>query len=544
MIKLFCFFFFLTSLAYSQEAMMIQALDIIKNTFQVGYAPADWKKERNGWNVDYEIDQAKEKVRGKNLSLKEFHQVLKEFFNTTHDYHSGITFFSTEQAYLPFSVKGVQGRYFISSIDSQDDHFPFNMGDELISFDGMPTHEKILEICYREYGLGNNEKTDLSLSEQFLTSRYGAFGHVVPKGDIDLHVRSKLTAELTHHTLSWIYFPEKIIPKKLSSKPKRIQGPLLLYPRYKTIRAKLSEDDDDRINEKEKMGFLPLLGKELWSEKFKFFHAYIFESPSKKAIGYIRIPTFLGSDEEAEEFGEIINIFEDNTDALVIDQLDNPGGYLFYLYAIVSMLTDKPIQTLKEKIVITQKEVMEAIDFLVLFDEIKTDSDAKIAYGNSLDGMDVNKALLDSFRSYFAYVVSQWESGNTGMLPCYFFGIDQILPSERYRYTKPILILTNELDFSCADLFPALMQDNMRATILGSQTAGAGGTRMATRFPNLLGIESYYYSGSIAERKDLTPLENLGVTPDILLNVTENDLQNNYPDYVRKILETVEMIVK
>ncbi len=33
------------------------------------------------------------------------------------DYHVDVTFFSTEQASLPFSVRGVEGRYFIDWLD-------------------------------------------------------------------------------------------------------------------------------------------------------------------------------------------------------------------------------------------------------------------------------------------------------------------------------------------------------------------------------------------------------------------------------------------
>src|SRR5690606_18873159 len=119
--------------------------------------------------------------------------------------------------------------------------------------------------------------------------------------------------------------------------------------------------------------------------------------------------------------------------------------------------------------------------------------------------------------------------------PYPLYGIDVIEPHAMVRYTKPVLILTNSMDFSGGDFFPAMMQDNKRAIIFGEKTAGAGGFVVTDIFPNFLGIQDFSYTASLAERKDHRPIENLGVQPDVPYKISVNDLTRNYVEYVQAI---------
>ena len=89
--------------------------------------------------------------------------------------------------------------------------------------------------------------------------------------------------------------------------------------------------------------------------------AYIYRSESGKEIGYIRIPHFMGDRIDGVIFGKIVTYMNNRTDALVIDQLHNFGGYVDFQYRVCSILVnDAPFTTPYHRMKITQKEVVDA----------------------------------------------------------------------------------------------------------------------------------------------------------------------------------------
>lgn len=290
--------------------------------------------------------------------------------------------------------------------------------------------------------------------------------------------------------------------------------------------------------------FVPPLGRIVWrSDPTSPFFAYIFMTNEDKIVGYVRIATYKAGVDESQEFNDLMELMQNETDALVIDQINNPGGSLFFLYSLLSYLTDKPLYTPKHRISLNQKDISFVLKYIPLFELIENDDDAKAVIGQSFDGMPVTYQLAQFMLNYFRFIIEQWEIGNTLTEPSYVYGVDFINPSPYVNFTKPILLLVNELDFSGGDFFPAILQDNQRAVLLGTKTAGAGGMVDKVNYINLLGIEQISLTASIAARVDQNPIENLGVTPDIKYELTADDLQNGYQGYVEAINNALDALM-
>lgn len=544
---------------------VLSDLETIRHIFEVKYAPLQWKGEYAKWTLDAAIEEAKNKISSlPNPTLKECQIIIRDFFNSTRDYHVGVRFFSTECASLPFMIKGAQKRYFICDLYKDDlpMHFPFSVGDEILTFDGRPIHDVVNELRGAEFG-SNSPATDLSLAEMNLTYRHGSHGNRVPKGSVVITGRKKGEERVISTKLDWDYFPEKISDfskmgtKSLSCaiterdedfqnllKESSFFKKLMIFHQWDRPKGR-AELEMSRHTLGSRSSYLPRLGKEIWKTSSTWnFDAYIFQTKSGDRIGYIRIPHYEADAEEFFEFGEIMNIFERKTDALVIDQLNNPGGSLFYLYALASTLANKPYFAPKHHLSLTQEEVQMAVTILSYLDQVDDEWTARSVLGDEVGGYPVNYEFAELLRQFCTFLINQWNTGKIFTDQIHLFGVDQIKPHPVYRYTKPILVLVNSLDFSCGDFFPAILQDNKRAVLMGTTTAGAGGYVFQTNFPNHSGIKGFRMTGSICRRIDQQPIENLGVKPDITYELTPEDLQTNYQPFAREIVKTVESLIE
>lgn len=571
-----------SSFEEKKKAKMIQDLEIIKHHFEIGYAPAEWKKEFAGWDINEAFENSKNQILlTPKINTKQFHQVIKGFLKTMKDYHVRASFYSTESAALPFSIRGIDGRYFIDWIDPirlPFDYFGIRKGDELIHFNGQPIAE-VVDDLLNEISASSNEKTDQRLAELKLTLRTGETGDIVPQGPILITTYSSKKKKKLTQQLHWAYTPEHIInPLDFIPSLESVFGfsgkPKIEEPEFKLPKILMSNPLHQVYGEKykhrdgglgAKNSFLPALGKIIWSIEnmsdgnFQkpFWQAYIYQHPQGYNIGFIRIPHYHLPFDSIEDLGKILQMMDGQTDALVIDQLHNSGGFVDIQYSIASILAIQPLQTPLHRIKITQKEVLEA--YLMLENirtieqmlenksneeepEVSPAHEENQQENNQRSGFNPQEILF--LKTYFELVIDEWSKGHHLTRPTPILGVDKINPHQRYHYQKPILMLIDEMDFSAGDFFPAILQDNKRALLFGSRTAGAGGYVFSFQFPNNHGIASCHYTASIAERTDLKKIENLGVTPDIPYQLTIKDLTGEYRGYINAVNKALESLLE
>jgi hypothetical protein len=540
-------------------------LENIRQSFDIKYAPADWKKQLFGWQLDDQIDQiAAELSKDRPLDVKGFQLLLHKFFCSTCDYHVQDHYHAREAGLLPFDVEGCEGRFFVTYADPYEEVFlhstvdgafagTLQRGDELLEINGH-TPGAAVEAILREIVGNVDSRASQRMAELLLTTRIAAFGHEVMQGKVVLKVR-RSDGTLAAGRTEWRYLPELIRNKAVlsSKKPKMMAAPLAhaLQQRRKDKLANLRHEhsemamgDIDEPLHREQI----LFGRFLWVEPVDSpFRGYIYQSPYSQArIGYIRIDSYVPgiSLEEvnaaATQLGDLLTFYGKQTDALLIDQVDNSGGYALYLYGILSMLSDRPLQVPFHRRMITQEDVANAynaLDLMALGWNSPVDEESYLyGYPNDLD-FDIAQINEHSF------IISQWEEGKSYTDPFPLYGLETIKPHSSVCYRKPIVVLANHQDFSAADFLPAILQDNGRATIFGEQTAGAGGVVDTHHFPNLSGLAYYSYTSTFAERPTGLPIENLGVTPDVPYKLTVNDLLGGYRGYIAAVNRTLEMAI-
>lgn len=519
------------------KRLMLADLDTLRGVFYARYAPGGWKQEQYGWDLDAEIQRAKDRVAAADaITVKEYQQLVKTVLNSAKDYHLEAFFASNEEDFLPFGLTEAEGRYFITWIDRnfyKEGELPFREGDELVGFNGKTMEQAIAELA-ASLGMDNVPHSDRALLAETFFSRKANNGFSAPGGPAALKVR-RADGSVVEAPLQWLHFKDLVSQQPFA---KRAEGGLPLEWTQLMLAGSASSAGPYG-NMASRDGFLPPLGEMLWqAPEGSAFRAYIYRNPADgRRVGFVRIPTFHVEDGEknAAEFAALVERFGAETDALVIDETNNPGGYVLYMYALASMLTDKPLSLPLYRMTMTQQDAFDAAVQLRRQGKAKVqgDADAQKFFGKqTFFGFPADLNFFNWQLQFHKDFTAAWEAGETLSRPLPLMGVREVLPHKTARYTKPLVVLTNEMDMSCGDFFPAMLQDNGRALIFGERTAGAGGSVSMVGYPpNLLGLTQLRMTGTIAVRPNGQPLENLGVTPDLRYAVTAADVQGGYRGY-------------
>ena len=531
----------------------------MKTIYGAEYAPAQWKKQYAAYDLNDQFKQSLSIVQSApQFTYADSRELFKNFIYAMKDYHTSISFTATESAGLPIKVRGAGNQEFIVEVDRTKlsaSAFPFDAGDELVTIDGVSAADAVTAL--QNQIPANVPETDRAIAEMRLFSRSAARGIAVPKGPVTLGLRHKGETAVKEIQLIWNYTSEKIaargdflsLPTDLHAIQMALSGSVLgshLNPQMSVkIFDKNSLQAESPFDLGARQSFIPALGQKLWeSAPDSAFYAYLYINADRKLIGYVRIPSYEPDNAMAavQEFTSLVERFQSSADALVIDQVNNPGGSVFYLYALASTLSDQPLKTPRHRMAINQADVADAIKTIDQLKDVKTDADAVKAFGaDGLGGYPVSYEAARFLQANAQFMVDEWTAGRKLTTPFWIAGVDHINPASSH-FTKPILLLVNHLDFSGGDFFPTIMQDNKRVTVFGSRTAGAGGYVKDVSIPNNLGIESFRVTESIAERLSGHPIENLGVTPDVAYEITADDIQNGYQGYVKAVQAALKAI--
>ncbi len=536
----------------------------LAGVFAKRYAPANWKIQALNVNL-FEISPWLERVRAAKSDL-EFMEICSQYVASLKDGHTQYVGPGNFIADLGFYTDIYDGKLLIDFIDRTllpAGEYPFQIGDELVSIDGRPALDAVADLAkLHDFA---NPKLSRRIAADRLTYRLQSSVPTAALLGNTATVRiQRQSGQSEDYTIEWFKTGTPIknfgaLPGFFSRKSDTARNISTLQSLDNASETPLWEQLHDRLkkwklagaadpfNRGEKIdpatgevvqrrfilgsgalrpvwalpaGFVIRQGR--FNSDYFFTGTYMSEG---KRIGYLRIGAFDSlTASQTQVLDTEINYFNANTDGLVVDVMRNPGGGCS-LATIAQRLMRTPTFTHFSEQYRPNRDLIEFYDEVI----------------SLLETLGAPEYLLENYRFERGMLIGAYENGRglTGPIPSCAFDLN--LNSTPNAYTKPMIVLVDELSTSAADIFPAIFQDNGRAKIVGTRTGGLGGA-VEGDLQSAGAFSEAFTSNTVSivlRAKDYeTPglpkspyLENAGVTPDIELDYMTKDnlLQRGAP---------------
>ncbi len=493
------------------------------------YGPLEYKKDVLKIDIDQLQTVYLQRIQ-QSKTNEEFYYLITQFVAEFKDSHFAASNSSNRRSALPFSVDLVQGKVLV---DEKNNSVPFTevltvqKGDEITHINAVPVMDIMQSLL--PYGGEGFEQTHQRISAWRLTSRRAASLPLM-SGPVELTIKSVGKADVRSEKFNWIQIGDDL-PENFETLRTRINPPS--YLKKLSVESKFANEFGD--GKKIERNFFCSGGTriEIPTNAVKIseapFTSYYWPT-AKGNLGYIRIGHYSpdGADTDkaialnVSQYQKVISIMEKNTVGLIIDQDHNCGGYVDLVNKIIGLFMDKPYRPMSFKLVANKENVLEYKKYVEEIDELSS--------------------IHDMALSVFELLKAAWQQGlrMTGFTS--LDGDEWIAPN-LVHYTKPVIILIDEMSASGGDAFPALMQGYGRAKLLGTRTMGAGGHVGENTPLNYSQIE-VSMTRSMFFRPDGVPVENNGAVPDYKYEITVDDFINGYKGYQKFYTEKLLDLVK
>jgi hypothetical protein len=511
------------------EAERLSDLDQLVSTIQSGYGPLEFKEQLLGIRPDTLRARYAQETRAARND-REFYYSMVRFVSEFKDSHFGALLNSPRIASLPISTEGVGDKVYIENVDRAIlplTSFPFIKGDEIVAIDGRPTGEVVQELM-KNIPAGY-VRTAWRLAAMGISYRAEA-RFPLPTGMTQLTIRSGQSSTLQTASLAWTVRGTAPIdgPNILSAR-----SSLDRLPAYQMLSIEDTFADFDNPTAErvfrcsgDTRTRIPANATILMRSPFVAYY----HPTARGNIGYLRIPHYspvneiTGAAEFDLRFAQYewaVQQLEQNTVGLIIDQDHNCGGSVSYLHRIVSLFIDSPVHTMRFRLLANRGEFF--------------------TFQSWLNGLNPTTVAYAEFSRVLEMIRTSWNAGQF-MTPVTSIDGDDIISPNPIHYTKPIVMLIDELSGSGGDAFPSIMQGIGRAKLLGTRTMGAGGH--VTEQPDLFFSRvKVRMTKSLFYRPDGVAVENNGAVPDYPYALTRDDFMSDYVDYQSYYLSVLNQLI-
>lgn len=547
--RFFAIFLCLVSSGFSALTKEQKIFDftVLAQTFAANYGPYHWKVRALNFDaMDLKPWLAKVDATRNDI---EFLEVLIDYVASLKDGHASLGFYAAFQANLGFSLDIYDGKVLIDSISRTQQplsRFPAQIGDELVSMDGVPVEELIGRLA--KYQTVGNPRSTRRLAANILTIRpQSLIPSAASIGDTaEVEVR-RASGDLEKYTLPWtksgIAFtdlgqvPQARDAAKAGPRALEIEDDTL-PPYMRAITPLLMERlPRDPVGVLNFGAVVPIYGfpagfrlRLAGGSDFFASGTYVAEG---KTIGWIRIPSFQPPSAAAavQLFEREMAFFQENTDGLVIDGMRNPGGLSSFREALLQRVIPFPFRA-------TGYEIRATNAWVQSFASVLSQARQFGAEPWILQHLENN---------YNDVLQANREGGTTGSLALNSTGSLILLPSAM-AYKKPLIVLADELSASAGDAFPSVIQDNGRGKIVGFQTMGLGGSVVPYNATVHSEVQARVTVSLMTRREPVVTaefptapyIENIGVRPDIELDyMTRENLMNRGAGFVEAFTKII-----
>ena len=413
---------------------------------------------------------------------------------------------------MGFSTDLVQGKVLIDQIDRKilpADKFSFEKGDEIVSMNGKPISEELNELQQyigQGFELSARRRAAMQIPKRRASRIPPAFGTAT------LEIRRGDSSVLETVKLNWQskgkFTDEVIAPTKVSN-----MG-LAAVPSNRVNYDQIMLEESFRCSGTTRIK-IPTNATMIFTDPVTAYYW-----PTEKGnIGYLRIPHYVPEDPNPKidayekwfrKYEYAVKVLEKNTVGLIIDQDHNCGGSVDWLHRMLGLFIEKPIAPMQFELLASKASY---VDFKTWSKDLWSET----------VGFEKNAKVLDLIKD-------TWLNTNDFLTKKTSLDGEELIYPNTIRYTKPIIVLIDEMSGSGGDAFPALMQGAGRAKLLGTRTVGAGGH--VVELPGLNNSQiKVRITKSLFYRPDEVAVENNGAHPDIPYTPTLNDFKYGYLEY-------------
>lgn len=505
--------------------------DTAVSYFNTYYAPLKFKEKRFGFDFNaFAADLRQEVINAE--SDQQFYDILQRLTGVMEDGHVSIRFPDSVTYTVPFVLDYFEGRYFVVEVDEEfGKQNGISEKDELVLIDGEVPGVAAAQIKDRvAFGY---ELSDNRLAAYLLTKRR----NLKPQSNqvVFKFLKHETNDEYFVNTF-WnetrggvfsldneTFTPAKLVSNTVLGIGKMgDEAPFFMTPQVMSSSAFI--DATISLDEWKAAGneFVPY---EVYAKLYKH---------NDKFVLMVRIPSYgiapitydgaqLSFEQETkrrvDSFEFILRKYESFADVLVIDQTHNPGGSVSYVEQLAGLFMEKR---------------GFGFGFSPRADRLW------LRALNNWPGFDqLSQSEQNFWTNVYQEIDLAHERGDFLGPQIPLTSISTSIEGKK-AWSKPILLLIDELCGSGGDAFPLIMKGNKAAVLWGHRTGGLGGNvealpQLTHSGASIRLTRSLFYLATEDAKipEDEKQVENNGVTPDVDRTYGIEDMYDGYVTYFK-----------